>query len=212
MHLVLLGDSTLDNRPYTDGGPAVIDHVISQLGEGSTASLLAVDGGMMPDIERQLKKMKSGATHAVLSVGGNDALSQIDILSRRAKNVSDALSKLADVLDQFEQGYRRCLSRVLAHSLPTVVCTIYNGAFEIRAEQRIISTAVRLFDDVILQCALDGGCSVVDLRRVCTEPTDYWDPIEPGVEGGRKIASAILSALESDRPTVAVVSPSGGGL
>ena len=54
MHLVLIGDSTLDNRPYTDGGPAVIDHVVKQLGEGSTASLLAVDGNMTRDVERQL--------------------------------------------------------------------------------------------------------------------------------------------------------------
>jgi lysophospholipase L1-like esterase len=211
MHLVLLGDSTLDNRPYTDGGPAVVDHVVAHLGEGSTASLLAVDGDMMQDVVRQLETLPSGATHLVLSVGGNDALAQIDVLARPATNVSAALSELADVLDEFEEGYRRCLSRVLAFSLPTVVCTIYNGAFEDPSEQRIISTTVRLFDDVIMQCGVDAGCSVVDLRRVCTEPTDYWDPIEPGVEGGRKIASAILSALESDRSSVAVVSPSGGG-
>ncbi len=88
MHLVLLGDSTLDNRPYTDGGPAVIDYVVSHLGEGSTASLLAVDGDMMQDVVRQLETLPSGATHLVLSVGGNDALAQIDVLARPATNVS----------------------------------------------------------------------------------------------------------------------------
>lgn len=210
MHLVLIGDSTLDNRPYTDGGPAVIDHVVKQLGEGSTASLLAVDGDMTGDVERQLETLPSSATHLVLSVGGNDALMQIGVLERPAVTVSDALNELADVLDEFRESYRRCLSGVLALSLPTIVCTIYNGAFEDPSEQRVISMTVRLFDDVIMQCAFDAGCSVVDLRRVCTEPTDYWNPIEPNTEGGRKIASAILAGVESDRSSVVVVSPSGG--
>ena len=211
MHLVLLGDSTLDNRPYTDGGPAVIDHVVEQLGEGSTASLLAVDGEMTRDVERQLESLPPGASHLVLSVGGNDALALSDVLARPAVNVSAALSELADVLDEFEESYRRCLSGVVALSLPTIVCTIYNGAFTDASEQRILSTTVRLFDDVIMQCAFDVGCSVVDLRRVCTEPTDYWNPIEPNSEGGRKIAFAILAAIESDRSSVVVVSPRGGG-
>ncbi len=210
MHLVLIGDSTLDNRPYTDGGPAVIDHVVKQLGEGSTASLLAVDGDMTRDVERQLETLPPSATHLVLSVGGNDALALSDVLARPAGNVSAALSELADVLDEFQESYRRCLSGVVALSLPTVVCTIYNGAFTDPSEQRVLSTTVRLFNDVIMQCALDAGCSVVDLRRVCTEPADYWDPIEPNAEGGRKIAFAILAALESDRSSVVVVSPSGG--
>jgi len=209
MHLVLVGDSTLDNRPYTDGGPAVIDHVVKHLGEGSTASLLAVDGDMTGDVERQLETLPSSATHLVLSVGGNDALMQIGVLERPAVTVSDALNELADVLDEFRESYRRCLSGVLALSLPTVVCTVYNGAFEDPSEQRVISMTVRLFDDVIMQCAFDAGCSVVDLRRVCTEPTDYWNQIEPNAEGGRKIASAILASLDSNQSSV-VVSPSGG--
>jgi len=169
MHLVLVGDSTLDNRPYTDGGPAVIDHVVKQLGEGSTASLLAVDGDMTRDVERQLETLPPSATHLVLSVGGNDALALSDVLARPAGNVSAALSELADVLDEFQESYRRCLSGVVALSLPTVVCTIYNGAFTDPSEQRVLSTTVRLFNDVIMQCALDAGCSVVDLRRIRTE-------------------------------------------
>ena len=209
MHLVLLGDSTLDNRPYTDGGPAVIDHVDSHLGDGATASLLAVDGHMTSDVLHQLEALPRGATHLVLSVGGNDALIQSGVLERPAENVSAAVSKLADVLDSFGESYRRCLTAVLAHSLPTLICTIYNGAFEDPSEQRIISTTVRLFDDVIMQCAFDNGCPVVDLRRVCTKPTDYWNPIEPGTEGGRKIASAILTALELDQSSGSFVFPSG---
>lgn len=46
MHLALLGDSTLDNAPYTNGGPAVVDHFSSRLTGDDRATLLAVDGAI----------------------------------------------------------------------------------------------------------------------------------------------------------------------
>jgi hypothetical protein len=45
-HVVLLGDSILDNAAYTGGRPAVIDHLQDLLGIGWKASLLAVDGSV----------------------------------------------------------------------------------------------------------------------------------------------------------------------
>jgi len=35
----------------------------------------------------------------------------------------------------------------------------------------------------------------VDLRLVCTEPSDYANPIEPSGSGGAKIARAIVASL-----------------
>jgi len=127
-------------------------------------------------------------------------------------NTFAALSELTDILDDFEDSYRICLDQVLEHSLPTLVCTIYNGAFVDPSYQRVISTMARLFDDVIMQCAFDVGCPVVDLRRVCRDSSDYYNPIEPGAEGGRKIASAILSALNLGLHSNSFVYPSGAGL
>ena len=211
MHLVLLGDSTLDNGPYTEGGPCVADHIGSRLREGSTVSLLAVDGHTTHRVGGQLKNMPSAATHLVLSVGGNDALGHIGIFGRPevVMDMVGAVSDLTDILDNFQESYRACLDQVLSHSLPTLVCTIYNGAFPDPSYQRILTTTVRLFDDVIMQCAFDAGCPVVDLRRVCTHPADYFNPIEPGVVGGDKIASAILAALEPDLSSISYLYPSG---
>jgi hypothetical protein len=36
------------------------------------------------------------------------------------------------------------------------------------------------------------------LRLVCTEPSDYANPIEPSGSGGRKIALAIAASLGID--------------
>ena len=74
MHLILLGDSTLDNKSYTRGGLAVEDHIEAQLEEDSAVTLLAEDGDVTSGIVRQLRHLPSSATQLVLSVGGNDAL------------------------------------------------------------------------------------------------------------------------------------------
>ena len=47
-HVVLLGDSILDNGAYVPGKPAVIDQVRGELPAGWTATLLAVDGSYTP--------------------------------------------------------------------------------------------------------------------------------------------------------------------
>ena len=210
VHLILIGDSTLDNKSYTYGGPAVEDHIETQLEEGSAVTLLAEDGAVTGHVRRQLGQLPSDATHLAFSVGGNDALSHRYILERPAVlNTFAALSEFTDILDDFEDSYRSSLAEVLAHSLPTLVCTIYNGAFVDPSYQRVISTVARLFDDVIMQCAVDSRCPVVDLRRVCRDSSDYYNPIEPNAEGGRKIASAILSALKPDPSSTSFVYPSG---
>ena len=43
--------------------------------------------------------------------------------------------------------------------------------------------------------ALAAGCPVIDLRRVCNERSDYFNPIEPNEQGGGKIAEAIVDVL-----------------
>ncbi|HKD37812.1 MAG TPA: hypothetical protein VKB78_13465, partial [Pirellulales bacterium] len=54
-----------------------------------------------------------------------------------------------------------------------------------------------LFNEVILREAFRAGLSVIDLRLVCNEATDYakTSPIEPSILGGGKIARAIWQAV-----------------
>lgn len=210
MHVVLLGDSTLDNGLYTDGGPAVIDHLRRELGSEASATLLAVDGNQTWDVASQLESLPATSTHLVLSVGGNDALNEIDVLSRPVESVAHALTQLTAVVTEFDTNYRQCLDQVLAHSLPTVVCTIYNGAFEDPSEHQLISTTLRLFDDVIIQTAVGAGCRVLELRGVCDKPTHYWDPIEPSETGGHRIARAIAHVVRGDWNPESMIFPSAG--
>ena len=135
----------------------------------------------------------------MLSVGGNDALAHSEVLGRRATNTSDGLLTMAHAVARFDAAYRSALAAVLDAGLPAVVCTVYDGRFD-PSEQPVISAAVRMFDDAIFQAAFDHGLPVIDLRRVCREPEDYANAIEPSARGGLKIARAILHSLESGAP------------
>jgi len=194
-HIVLLGDSILDNGAYTRGSPDVIAQVRERLPGGWKATLLAVDGATTAGIPSQLAKLPADATDLVLSVGGNDALGRQDVLSRRSASVGEALRLLAGELRGFEADYRKAVAACLAPRLPLTVCTIYNGNFPDPAYQQAVSTAIALFDDVIQRTATERRLRLIELRHVCTAAADYANPIEPSSIGGAKIADAILRAV-----------------
>ena len=193
--IVLLGDSILDNARYTDGGPDVIAQIREQLPAGWRATLLAVDGSMTKDIPSQLKNLPEDASHLVLSVGGNDAILNSQILQSPVTSTADALGALANVAQAFEENYRRAVVACRRLALPMAVCTIYTGCFPDPAYQRLVSTALMAFNDVILRVAIERGLDVIDLRYVCSSPADYANPIEPSSVGGAKIARAIVNLM-----------------
>lgn len=194
-HLVLLGDSILDNAAYTAGGPSVIEQVTRLLPPGWRASLSAVDGSTTLDIPTQLAALPPDASHLVLSVGGNDALGRAGILEEPVVCTGDALLLLDVVVREFEENYRRAIGGCLHYHLPLVLCTIYHGNFPDPRYQRMVSMALSLFNDVIIRVALKNRLRLVDLRTVCNSPVDYANPIEPSSTGGAKIAESIIRAV-----------------
>lgn len=200
-HVVLLGDSIFDNAAYVRGGPDVVTQLREELPSGWRASLLAVDGGVIAGVARQLDRLPDDASHLVVSAGGNDALGHSDLLERRATSSPQVLGWLADAAEDFEEQYRAMVELLLARRLPLTLCTIYNGNLGAPV-QRLASTALAVFDDVILRVATEHAARVIELRLVCTAPTDYANPIEPSVVGGAKIARSIARSLEScDAPS-----------
>src|SRR5688500_2896901 len=126
-HVVLLGDSIFDNAVYVSGGPDVLSQLRATLPAGWEATLCAVDGAVVADVERQLARVPAGATHFALSVGGNDALRHLDILDRPARSTGEVLDVLARIGADFATRYRAMLAKVLARGLPTTLCAIYEG-------------------------------------------------------------------------------------
>ena len=71
MHLVLLGDSTIDNQNYTKGELSVEGHLRRSALVGAITRF-ATDGHTTSHIPKQLERLLLlDATHLLLSVGGN---------------------------------------------------------------------------------------------------------------------------------------------
>lgn len=204
-HIVLLGDSIFDNAAYTHGEPSVIDHLRAVLPSGWTATLCAADGAVTASIAAQLRSVPASETRLMVSVGGNDALGNIDLLTMRASSGAEVLTAFDTRLTAFEHAYRDALTLVRAMQRPVAVCTIYNGALS-GEEARLARVALMTFNDTICRVAFTLGADVIDLRTVCVEPADYANPIEPSGEGGRKIAHAIVRACRAagERPAARV--------
>jgi lysophospholipase L1-like esterase len=202
MHVVLLGDSIFDNGAYVGkGDPDVVAQVREELPGGWDATLLAVDGDVTSGVARQLRSLPRDATHLVVSVGGNDALGFAHLLQMGSKSVAESLILLANAQDQFEANYRSMIDTVAAVGLPVAVCTIYDTPPS-EPGQRVIKSALALFNDRITRAAFSRGISVIDLRLICDEDADYANPIEPSARGGRKIARAIAALVLPDRKTL----------
>jgi hypothetical protein len=191
-HVILLGDSIFDNAAYVRGGPDVVRQVRAKLPAGWDASLLAVDGAVTREVLRQLGRLPKDATHLVVSAGGNDALGASFLLGQRVGTVAEALSLLEKAQSHFASDYAEMADAVAATGLPAAYCTVYDTPPS-SPDQRIVRTALAVFNDIITRAAFARGAGLVDLRLICACDEDYANPIEPSVQGGDKIASAIAA-------------------
>jgi len=127
--IVLLGDSIFDNGVYTGGGPDVVSQVREFLPSGWEASLLAVDGATTDNIAGQVERLPAEATHLVLSVGGNNALTEasrlgISFFADSRTSSAIALGSFAEISEGFERCYRRLWVRVCG-----LVCRLASAQF-----------------------------------------------------------------------------------
>ncbi len=194
LHIALLGDSILDNQSYTKGEPDVATHLRQTLPNSAIVTLCAVDGSTTADLSPQITRVPSGASHIVVSMGGNDALLNSDLLNTPVTSTSEALSLFRARIGQFEIAYRGTIENILNLKRETSICTIYNGNLN-PPEADHARMALMMFNDVILRCGFEKHLTIFDLRLICSEKADYANPIEPSGSGGLKIAKAIAGWL-----------------
>ena len=152
---------------------------------------------MIADLAQQLQKLPADATHFVVSIGGNDALGESGLLERRVTSMAEALELITAVRERFRSAYARMLDQVLQRRLPLAVCTIYEARFSEPLTRRLAATALTALNDAITREAFARNIDCIDLRVLCDDDRDFANPIEPSVQGGAKIARAILNFVTS---------------
>lgn len=191
-HIVLLGDSIFDNKPYVGAEPDVVSHLKTMIPPDWQATLKAVDGNLAEDVSGQLFELPPEATHLFISAGGNNAITNADILGLPVNSSAEVFDALSNRAGDFEFHYRAMLETVLRRRLPTAVCTIYYPNFPDALMQKIAVAALSAFNDVIIRQAAAFGLPVLDLRLICNKSSDYANEIEPSGSGGKKIAAKIF--------------------
>jgi lysophospholipase L1-like esterase len=195
--LVLLGDSILDNASYTFPKPDTTSHLERLLGPEWSILRLAQDGATMADVGAQLHRFEEQSAAAVLSIGGNDALQHVGLFERSASTSSEVLAELLLIAEDFGRAYETVAREVVARFKRTVICTIYEVQLEPREYARLARVPLAVLNDRIVRIGSKLGADVLDLRSVCTEPSDFVLQIEPSASGAAKIAEAIAAVLEN---------------
>lgn len=196
-HIVLAGDSTIDNATYVAPGQDVTTLLRGLAGEARITSI-ACDGGLVEQTIDRLSWVPADATHLFLSVGGNDALLEIDMLQRPARSVGEALAAMKPTLDRFRQDYARLLATVARRRLSVAVASVYAPWFEDAGRRLAVEMALPLFNEAILAECFRYGCSLIDLRLLFDRPGDFSHEIEPSAEGGAKLAAAVARWAADD--------------
>ncbi|MCF6370915.1 SGNH/GDSL hydrolase family protein [Rhizobium halophilum] len=204
VHVVLIGDSILDNAAYVPRGGDVAFILMKQLGDGQV-TLLARDGAVIEDAIGQLNSVPDGATFLVVSAGGNDALQSIGVLLESVRTVAEALEKVRVIRDRFRDRYRTLLNEVGRYDRPTAICTIYDVMLPDLQQRRIANLALGVLNDVIIREAARRGLPLIDLRVMFSQERHYANAIEPSEQGSELIAAAVVEAMHkapSGRSTI----------
>jgi hypothetical protein len=196
-HIILLGDSILDNGAYVQSGdPSVIKQLQSKLPDGWQATLRAVDGSITNDVSRQVQELPDDSSFLIVSAGGNDALGHSDLFYQEVHFAGEALQRLADIRNEFQRKYQSMLKTVLSCNLPTAICSIYYPRYPDPVIRRMAVAGLSVFNDCITYEAFKSRLPLIDLRLICNEDRDYANEIEPSAHGGEKITDAILEVVK----------------
>lgn len=192
-NLTLIGDSIIDNISYVEPpGLCVLGH-LSEIEPNWDFDQRAVDGHTTFDVlDCQLDKPINGPV--VMSIGGNDLLKRMDILTSTEKvSAVFLLEEFHQEACEFRKRHQQILSKL---EKPALICTIYNPVFskdpELAPLQQAAEMAISIFNDAIQHSVRNAGFDLLELRDLFTEEDDYANPIEPSDQGGRKLAEEIV--------------------
>eukprot|EP01083_Nonionella_stella_P021728 60190_1 len=204
-HIVLLGDSILDNGRYVTG-PAVIDQLTKQGNALNWKSTnCAVDGARTIDlIQHYIETIPDDATVIVLSIGGNDGLKSLGKVAYGVASIWmpwNLYALFMETKNQFMKRYTEAIQKIRSKcpNAKIIACSVYYPVFPRSIIiQSIANIGVNLLSGVIIQTALQyGNIPVIDIRHVFDKQQDYANTIEPGVPGGDKIINNVVHIIRN---------------
>jgi len=203
----------LNSAPESESSPDVIRHLVLlgdalqniDLGKGQAESALVprprnpwkLTVLQPPEVLRQgrVRAIPAEVSHIVICVDGGWAIDTSGLLQGDAQSVRGTLGELATAADEFEGIFARLIAAAKETGLPTIVCTLVPARYVDPVQERAAATALAIFNDRVLRQAFAAGLSIVELRLVCDEDSDYASETLLSRTGVRKVANVARSAL-----------------
>ena len=205
-HIVLLGDSILDNENYIIDGPCVTDQFrnkCNKLNLKYKVTNCAVDGATTYDLleDHSIQNIPNNATYIVLSIGGNDGLISLNEFSDVRNWLPwNFIRLIYKAKHAFIGQYNKILNTIkdIHPNCKIIGMTIYYPVFdESVLLQLIANLGVNILSNVILHTCNKHNIPVIDLRKVFDKRQDYANSIEPGIPGGDKIVNNSLNIIHN---------------
>ncbi len=203
----------LNSAPESESSPDVIRHLVLlgdalqniDLGKGQAESALVprprnpwkLTVLQPPEVLRQgrVRAIPAEVSHIVICVDGGWAIDTSGLLQGDAQSVRGTLGELATAADEFEGIFARLIAAAKETGLPTIVCTLVPARYVDPVQERAAATALAIFNDRVLRRAFAAELSIVELRLVCDEDSDYASETLLSRTGVRKVANVARSAL-----------------
>eukprot|EP00927_Polykrikos_kofoidii_P036344 TRINITY_DN30675_c0_g1_i1.p1 TRINITY_DN30675_c0_g1~~TRINITY_DN30675_c0_g1_i1.p1 ORF type:complete len:350 (+),score=55.11 TRINITY_DN30675_c0_g1_i1:58-1050(+) len=205
VHVVLLGDSTLDNGRYLniEFGELSVERQLSRrcADKGWDCTVLAQDGSMIDDVyQRQVPSIPSKATHLVLSASGNDLLALLNQMVNANFSASSMYSAIVKGLAEVSDRYRRLMKALQATGCHVACCTVYQPHFSHIFFKSLASFSLGLHNNRLKQISVDVGASVIDLANMFDSKKDFANPLELSTLGGAKVIETVTDFVTEHPP------------
>lgn len=208
VHIVLLGDSTLDNGRYLNyacGELSVERQLCLRCSERSwDMTALAQDGSLLEDVlVRQIPLIPSHATHIVFSASGNDLLSLLNEMVAANFSLGSMYSAIVEGLKKVAERYQAVLQALQSLGCHLACCTVYRPNFSHLFFKSLAMLSLGLHNSRIQQISTDLDCSLIDLANLFDCHEDFANPLELSTRGGAKVVENV-TAFVLDHPVVAM--------
>lgn len=206
IHVVLVGDSTLDNGRYLNyaNGELSVEKQLSKRceDEGWHMTVLAQDGSMLEDVlVNQMRLIPDNATHIVMSASGNDLLALLNEMVQANFTAASMYRAIVTGLGQVADRYKDLAQALKSLGCHLACCTVYRPNFNHMFFKTLATCSLGLHNSRLKQISVDLDCSVIDLANMFDSKEDFANPLELSTRGGSKFVQNIVTFV-SDHPAV----------
>jgi len=197
MHIVLMGDSILDNAHYLDEQDSV-EEILKDTIPNAHITLLAVDGALTSDIHRQLESIPEKPTSVFLSCGSGEFcdetndLNEIDFTSMESvqefmadkEKFAVQRHKTKIARSKFRASYASLIDKIAEKCNNIAVFGIYKN---VAANKDTPIRSFGLVNEVIMEESARRNIPVINLGALLHKPEDFStaSPIRPSACGGQ---------------------------